>query len=158
MVRIALSTLLGLIAVGVGRAADFAIEVAVRTGKDGKAVTAVYPVADPGTARAVVMAAVEARITIQWTVRNADKAATAKDVLLHFFVVREDRIGQAEVPKLTKGVVAEGALNMDFKPNDRTQGEVTFTVPQAGAYLVCVELKDSGGKDEPSATLDLLVR
>jgi hypothetical protein len=158
MVRLSLFALLGLLAASIGRAADFAIEVSVRAGKDGKEVTAAFPIPNSNTPRGVLMASVDARITLQWTVRNTDKAATSKDVLLHFFVVREDRIGQAEVPKLTRGVVAEGALTMDFKPNDRTQGEVTFTVPQAGAYLVCIELKDSGGRDEPSAKLDLLVR
>jgi hypothetical protein len=158
MPRFAFATLLVLLAGTVTRAADFAIEVSVRVGKDGKAVTAVYPVAEPGKPRGVFTAAVDARITLQWTVRNIDKSATAKDVLLHFFVVREEQQGQAEVPKLTKGVAAEGALSMDFKPQDRTHGEVTFTVPQAGAYLVRIELKDSGAEREPFAALDLLVR
>lgn len=49
---------------------------------------------------------------------------------------------------------------MDFRPKDRSEGELTFTVREAGCYLIRLELKGAAGKGqpEPFAALDLLVR
>ncbi len=91
--------------------------------------------------------------------RNTDKA-TVKDVLVHCFVVKIDKADQQEVPKLTKGVVVESALTMDFKTQDKTEGEISFTPPNPGRYLLRLELKNAGAKDgrEPFAALELLIR
>src|SRR5947209_4931105 len=96
-------------------AAEFTIELHAQAGKETKSVPAVRPDAKP-PARVVLTASADTPITLRWTLRNTDKAATAKDVLVHLFVVKEERLDQAEVPKLNKGVVAESALTMDFKP------------------------------------------
>ena len=105
------------------------------------------------------MTAVGTPIRVQWSVRNTDKALTVKNVLVHFFVVKIDKADQQEVPKLTKNVVVESALTMDFKALDKTEGDLTFSVPNAGRYLLRLELKDApkGGRD-PFAALELLVR
>lgn len=141
------------------RAADFAIDLTARAGKESRSAEAVPPGAKPPT-RGVLMAASDTPITLRWTVRNRDKEATVKDVLVHALVVKEERLDQPEVPKLTKGVVVESALTMDFKAQDRSEGEVTFRVPQAGCYLIRLELKGvaRNGEREPFAALDLLAR
>jgi hypothetical protein len=49
---------------------------------------------------------------------------------------------------------------MDFKPSDRTEGEITLVVAKPGCYLLRVETKGAAGKDghEQFAALDLVVR
>jgi hypothetical protein len=137
-------------------AADFRIELSAQSGKPPKVVEAAPSSTQP---RSVLMAAADAPVTVRWTLRNLDQA-TVKDVLVHFFVVKVDKPDQREVPKLDKHVVVESALSMDFRPKDRSEGDLTFTVPQAGCYLIRLELKGAAGKDErqPFAALDLVVR
>jgi hypothetical protein len=159
VVRYAL--LLSLVATeaSVARAANFAIDLSARAGKVSRDAQAVNPDAKVPP-RAVLNAEINAPITLRWTLRNMDKDTTAKDVLVHVFVVKQETLDQAEVPKLNKSVLVESALTMDFKPQDRTEGEITFSVHEAGCYLIRLELKGVAGKGEREAfaALDLLVR
>ncbi len=140
-------------------AADFAIVLSAARARKRRSAAAVAPGTKPPV-RAVLTARTDTPITLRWTVRNTDKMATVKDVLVHAFVVKEGRLDQADVPKLNKGVVVESALTMDFKPQDRTEGEITFRVSAAGSYLIRLELKSAAGKADslPFAALDLNVR
>src|SRR2546423_15602956 len=63
--------------------------------------------------RPVLRVKAGSRLTVKWTMTNADPKTTFKNVLVHFFAVKEDKVGQRSVPKLTKGLAAESALNMD---------------------------------------------
>jgi hypothetical protein len=142
------------------RADHFTIDLRAHAGKDTSA-AAIYPTpASKPAVRAILTVVRNTPITVKWTLRNTDPAATVKDVLVHFFVVRQEKLDQPEVPKLNKHVAVESALTMDFRPQDRTEGEITFAVPQAGYYLIRVELKGAAGKSEraPFAALDLVVR
>jgi hypothetical protein len=135
------------------RADEFRIDLNAQAGKTAEAK---FPAsAKKGEPRAVLNVAVNTAVTVKWTARKTDQGAVAKDVLVHFFVVKVDRPDQQEVPKLTKGVVVESALTMDFKSQDKAEGEITFTVANAGCYLIRLELKAGGS--EPFAALDLLV-
>jgi hypothetical protein len=152
--------LLGLGVPPLGRADDFTIDLKAEAGKKSGTTEAKYPAPDPKPSpRAVLETAVGTPISVKWTVRNTDKA-TVKDVLVHCFVVKIDKADQPEVPKLTKNVVVDTALTMDFKAQDKTEAEISFTVPNPGRYLLRVELKNAGAKDkgEPFAALELLVR
>ena len=153
MIRLRLAAvLLALLASSTLRAADFAIDLKAQAGKETTAAAKAQP-------RTVHIAAVGTPITIKWTVRNTDKAEAVKDVLVHFFVVKIEKPDQQEVPKLTKGVLAESALTMDFKSQDRRYAVITITAPAAGCYLIRVELKGAADKDgrEPFAALDLVM-
>jgi hypothetical protein len=135
-------------------AADFALELVALAGKESRRTeTASSP-------RPVLSAAADTPITVRWTVRNTDKEPAVKDVLVHVFVVKEERLDQPEVPKLTKGVVLESALTTDFKPQGRTEGEVTFRITEAGCYMIRLELKGAAakGEREPFTALDLQIR
>lgn len=155
----ALALVVGLAWACPGRAADFAIDLTARAGTTSRSVAAVAPGAKP-PARAVLMAGADTPITLRWTVRNRDKEATVKDVLVHAFVVKEERLDQPNVPKLNKGVAVESALTTDFKAQDRTEGEITFRVSGAGYYLIRLEVKGAAGRGEllAFAALDLHVR
>ena len=137
----------------------FTINLVARAGKE--QATAVNRTADAKPQpRAILIAERAVPITVQWTVRHAAAIATAKDVLVHCFVVRQEKPDQPQVPKLTKNVALESALTMDFRPRDRTEGAFTLTIPQAGCYLIRLELKGTAdkGEPEPFAALDLVVR
>jgi hypothetical protein len=111
--------------------------------------------------RAVVAIKAGTTIKIKWKLSNSDAKTTYKDVLVHFFVVKVPMLGQAAVPKLDKGVLAESALTMDFKPNDKSEGGLSLMIPEAGSYLLRLETIGAAvGKDghEHFAALDLDVQ
>jgi hypothetical protein len=71
-----------------------------------------------------------------------------------------DKVGQTTVPKLNRGVAAESALTMDFRPKESTHGELTFRIDTPGVYLVRVETIGAAvGLEghEHFATLDVVV-
>jgi hypothetical protein len=111
--------------------------------------------------RGVLHVKTGAPVTVKWMLTATDPKETYKNVLVHYFVVKEDRPGQQRVPPLTKDVVAEGALTVDFRPGDHTRGEVTFTLDNAGAYLLRVETIGSAAGTEGHehyAALDVVAR
>jgi hypothetical protein len=143
------------------RASHFTIDLTTRAGKASQ--TAHAETAVPGArpkARPVLEVKAGQRITAHWTLRNADAKATFKDVIVHFVAVREVALGQAAVPKLDKGVAAESALTMDFRPGDHSEGELSFTLDRPGSYLLRLETRGAaaGAQDhEHFAALDVLV-
>jgi len=110
--------------------------------------------------RDVLDATAREPITVRWTLRSMAHKETIPDVVVHFFVVQEDKPGQQTVPKLDNGVAVETALTMDFKPTDKTQGELTFTLDRPGSYLIRLEtigaMAGSAGH-ESYAAMDLVV-
>lgn len=141
-------------------AGDFGIELKVLVGK--KSLTASEEKADFGTKpgkRAVLKIQAGDRVEVRWVMTNRDKAM-AKNVLVHFFAVKEEELGQKVQPKLDKGVLTETALVMDFNPKDQAKGELNFTVAQAGPYLLRLETIGAATGDRGSeffAALELLV-
>ena len=97
---------------------------------------------------------------VSWRVENTSTSEEFRDVLVHFFVVREEKIGQDKVPKLTNDVAYEGALTTDFKPREKADWNWTLNIHEPGNYLLRVEtigmLKKHG--HEHYAALDLIVK
>ncbi len=110
--------------------------------------------------RGVFELPLEKPVTLQWNVTNTgDKLL--KDVVIHFFVVKEEKVGQSAVPKLDRDVTVEGALTMDFKPKSKQSGEITFRIEARGSYLLRVEsIGAASGIDghEDFTALDLVVK
>lgn len=99
-------------------------------------------------------------VKVTWVTRNAGKSKPLKDVLVHFFIVKEKELGQTEVPKLTQDVTYEGALTMDFIPQETAKWEFGLSLNESGSYLLRVEtvgLLQSHGH-EHYAALDLDVK
>jgi hypothetical protein len=99
-------------------------------------------------------------LQVKWVLSNTDTKTKVLDVLVHFFVVKEEKPNQPEVPKLDKDVLAESALTMDFGPGDKAEGEMTLSVAQPGCYLIRLETRGTADKigHEHFAALDLVVR
>ncbi|MBU6400188.1 MAG: hypothetical protein KGS61_07700 [Verrucomicrobia bacterium] len=113
-----------------------------------------------GHRRAVLHATVDEPLTGHWTCRGKD-GGPATDVLVHFFVVREDQLNQSRVPRLLPDrVVIESALTMDFQAHNTAKANLSFKVHQPGYYLVRVEAQgpDASELTEDAAALDLEVK
>ena len=162
MARITLAVCLAIITSPLARADHFSIDLKVQAGKNSKtAKTETAALGLKAKKRDVLRAKAGDRIIVKWTMTNADAKSAVKNVLVHFFAVKLEEIGQKTTPKLDKGVVAESALVMDFNPKDKTQGELSFIIDRAGPYLLRLEtigaaIGDSG--HEHFAALDLLVK
>jgi hypothetical protein len=140
----------------------FTIDLKVQAGKAMKSASA--EAAAPGVKpkpRGVLRVRARTPITARWTLTNADAKTTYKDVTVHFFAVKIDKLGQTILPKLTKGVAAESALTMDFGPKDATKGELTFTIDTPGVYLLRLETIGAAGRGpdahEHFAALDVVI-
>jgi hypothetical protein len=159
-----LLTLSGLIAPATA-AEPFAIDLEVRSGQARKTAHAQSAApAAPGARpqpRDVLELKAGDRVTVRWKLSSTDPRATLKDVTVHFFAAREDRVGQRAVPRLDRGVLAETALRMDFGPRDNNQGTLRFTIDRPGCYLFRLEtIGATAGPagHEDFAALDVLAR
>jgi hypothetical protein len=99
-------------------------------------------------------------VRVRWTLRRAAHQETLKDIVVHFFATKETMVGQQAVPKLDANVAVETALTMDFKPADKAESELIFTLEKPGCYLVRLEtigaIAGSAGH-EYFAAMDLIV-
>jgi len=144
------------------RADHFTVELKAQADKS--ALTAVTETASLGAIakkRGVLQVKAGDRITVQWKLKNDDAKASLKDVLVHFFAVRETELGQKTTPKLNRDVAAETALTMDFNPRDTAKGELSLTLERAGPYLLRIETIGAAvGADghEHFAALEILVQ
>ena len=64
---------------------------------------------------------------------------TLENVVVHFFVVRAEKVGQKKVPELNDDVLLEAAFDMDFKPGGKAGQRNTLRINAPGVYLVRVE-------------------
>ena len=144
------------------RADHFTIDLEVKAGGASKTVKAdKAALGVKAKERQALTAKAGATMTVKWTVTSTAKSGVVKDVLVHFFVVREEKLGQASVPKLDKDVAAESALTMDFKPKDKAKGELSFTIASPGIYLLRLEtIGAASGADghEHFAALDVVIK
>jgi hypothetical protein len=157
------AVLLGLLSwTAAARADHFAIELEARAGKESKtAHTEAVALGATPKPRPVLEVKAGERVTVKWTLRCTDPKETYKDVVVHFFAVKEEKTGQQAVPKLDRDVTAESALTMDFKPKDANDGELSLTIDRPGSYLLRVETIGAAvGLEghEHFAALDLVVR
>ena len=136
------AVLVGLGALPAAWAGPFTIDLKAQAGKASQTAHAETLTRKLGTKpkpRGVLEVKAGERVTVRWTLGQGNPKDTAKDILVHFFVVKEAKAGQQAVPKLDQGVVVESALTMDFQPSDKTEGELTFVIAKPGPYLLRLE-------------------
>jgi hypothetical protein len=85
-----------------------------------------------------------ASVKITWTMASGFPHGTMKKVGVHFFVVRQQSLGQKPVPDPAgPGGVIDNFFSMDFAPSAAANGSVTFKAPDPGFYLVRVQSEDT---------------
>jgi hypothetical protein len=133
-----------------GRAEEGAVEVEIQ-GPVEKQVAENQPLpARSPRPRPVFHAQAGDRLSARWKFSGGHDPAF-EDVLLHFYVVKLNRLGQVEPRDLKpEDVVIETGLTMDFKGKDTAAGRFVFRVRDPGVYLARVE-----ALNWPAATLEI---
>jgi hypothetical protein len=107
--------------------------------------------------RPVLRAVVGEPIKIQWMFTNIYPHKTLENVVVHFFVARQAKVGQNELPELNEDVVLEAAFDMDFKPGAKAGQRNTLRIDAPGVYLIRVESRNTQSDHEHFAAIDLVV-
>ncbi len=107
--------------------------------------------------RPVLKARVGEPIKIQWILTNVYPHKTLDNAVVHFYVARQEKVGQKELPDLSGEVVIETAAEMDLKPGAKTGARTTLKVDKPGVYLVRVETRQTQSDHEHFAAIDLVV-
>lgn len=109
----------------------------------------------PLSKRPAFHAAADAKLTAHWKVTYLAKPAM-NDVLVHFYVVKIDRPGQAPPPLVPKDVPLESALTMDFQTGVSTEAKLELRLADPGIYLLRIE---ATGATEPCfAEMEVVVK
>jgi hypothetical protein len=98
-------------------------------------------------------------IKIQWMLTNVYPHKTLENVVVHFYVARQEKAGQKPTPDLSveDNVVLESAIEMDFKPGAKAGARNTLKIDKPGSYLVRIETKQTNSDHEHFAAVDLVV-
>jgi hypothetical protein len=96
------------------------------------------------------------RDLIKWGSRLGTEK-TLENVVVHFFIVRQQKPGQKEIPDLKSDVLLESAFDMDFKPGGKAGQRSTVKIETPGAYLVRVETRNTQSDHEHFSAIDLVV-
>lgn len=107
--------------------------------------------------RQILKAKANEPIRIQYILTNVYPHKTLENVVVHFFVVRQQKPGQKELPDLKGDVVIESAFDMDFKPGGKAGQRTTLKIDTPGAYLIRVETRNTQSDHEHFSAIDLVV-
>jgi hypothetical protein len=134
------------------------INLEITTGRDNVAAYVDQTPPDWGkNPRPVIKAKVGEPIRINYLLTNVYPHKTLENVVVHFFIAREQKAGQKELPDLKGEVVMESAFDMDFKPGSKAGQRSTVRIDAPGAYLVRIETRNTQSDHEHFAAIDLVV-
>jgi hypothetical protein len=156
-------TLMGLAVLPPARADHFTIDLEVKAANGTKTVHAeTLGLGVKQKPRAILEIQAGDRITIKWTLASTAKEVV-KDVQVQFYAAKIPKPGDPPPsPRdFDKDAILQTALTMDFKPKDKTEGELSLQVDKPGTYLLRLETKGAAvGPDdhEHFATLDVIAR
>ena len=115
------------------------------------------PPATGKSPRPVLKVKVGEPIKIQYILTNVYPHKTLENVVVHFYVVRQEKIGQKDLPKLDEeSTVIQTAFDMDFKPGAKAGAKTTVRIPKEGAYLIRVESRQTQSDHEHFSAIDIL--
>ncbi len=108
--------------------------------------------------RPVLESGVGEPIRIRWLLTTVYPHKTLEGVVVHFYVARQESVGQQSLPELDDGVVLEVAFDVDLKPGAKSGARSTIRIDEPGAYLVRVETRQTQSDHEHFAAIDLLIK
>jgi hypothetical protein len=108
-------------------------------------------------ARPVIKAKLNEPIKIQYLLTNIYPHKTLENVVVHFFIARQTKVGQKDLPDLKGDVVMETAFDMDFKPGSKAGQRSTVKIDVPGVYLIRIETRNTQSDHEHFAAIDLVV-
>jgi hypothetical protein len=107
--------------------------------------------------RPVVKAKVNEPIRINYLLTNVYPHKTLENVVVHFYIARQEKVGQKELPDLKGDVVTESAFEMDFKPGSKAGQRTMLKIDTPGVYLIRVETRNTQSDHEHFSAIDLVV-
>ena len=107
--------------------------------------------------RPVLKAKVNEPIRINYLLTNVYPHKTLENVVVHFFIAPQTKVGQKDLPNLKGDVVMETAFDMDFKPGSKAGQRSTLKIATPGVYLVRIETRNTQSDHEHFAAIDLVV-
>jgi hypothetical protein len=141
------------------RAEHFVIELTVTAAND-KATSGsdTYPPAEGHKPRPACHAKAGEPLVLQFFFTSNFPHNTIKNVKVRYFVVAQEKAGQAAVPAHGDVPIAEGEFVMDFKPETGKVGlRQKMHIDKKGIYLVRVESENSDSDHEHFSALDLVI-
>jgi hypothetical protein len=98
-------------------------------------------------------------IKINWVLTNVYPNKTLENVVVHFYIAKQQKVGQKPTPDLgdEANVVMESAFEMDFKPGAKAGARNTLKIDKPGVYLIRVESRQTQSDHEHFAAVDLVV-
>lgn len=157
---LAAAAALCLIAPELARAEHFDIKL-VAAGPDGMTQQAFADQSPPEgglNPRPVLKARAGDEITAQFIMTNVYPHGTAGNAGVHYYVVKEQALGQKPVPAVTQDAVVDGTFTFDLKPQARIGARQRFTIRQPGNYLLRVESQRTQRDHEHFAAIDLQIQ
>jgi hypothetical protein len=97
-------------------------------------------------------------IRVQWYFQNVYPNKTIENVVVHFYVVKAEKVGQKELPDTSGEVELETAFDMDFKPGAKAGARSRFVIDTPGVYLMRVETIQTKSDHEHFAAVDIVVK
>jgi len=107
--------------------------------------------------RPVLKAKINEPIRIKYLFTNVYPHKTLENVVVHFYIARQQKVGQKELPDLKGDVVIETAFDMDFKPGSKAGQRSTVKIDTPGVYLIRIESRNTQSDHEHFAAIDLVV-
>ena len=154
-----LPTMVAFLAMAVNACAEHAkINLEVTVGRETATAHVDQTPPDSGKApRPVVKAKVNETIRINYLLTNVYPHKTLENVVVHFYIAKQDKVGQKELPDLKGDVVTESAFEMDFKPGGKAGQRTTLKIDSAGVYLIRIETRNTQSDHEHFSAIDLVV-
>jgi hypothetical protein len=96
-------------------------------------------------------------LVLQFFYTNTYPHGDLKGATVSYFIVREEKLRQTNVPDPSQGAIIQGRFTLNFKPKGRAGARVRFTIPTPGRYLVRVESGHTQSDHEHFSAIDLQV-
>jgi hypothetical protein len=96
-------------------------------------------------------------LVMQFFFTNTYPHKDIKDAAVRYFVVREEKPNQKQLPDLSKDVVTDGKFSLNFKPQGKVGARLAFTITKPGIYLLRVESVNTQSDHEHFAAIDLQI-
>lgn len=96
-------------------------------------------------------------LVLQFVLTNRYPHGEKKAVRVRYFIVREARVRQKNVPDV-RDAVTTGCFTLDMKPKARVGARVSCSIQKPGLYLLRVQTENTDSDHEHFSAIDLEIK